>query len=94
MFKYVWIALRDHCKYEENWSLPRRKRIAYTIKCIVCVILHREDITGRDDPIEVGYLNFCRTYSFEYGEGAEWDYLAVAHGWKQWRFSVGSTGYP
>ena len=45
--------------------------------------------------IEVAHGGYMRTHHPEFGEGAEWDYLAVGGGVRSgWWYTVSGTGYP
>lgn len=94
----AWLipVLRQRCKPEQNWCLNKRQEWAYTLKALICLVLHLHDRSDEDYPdmIEVAYANYSRYQHFEFGDAADWDYLAVGYGWRNWWYLVSSTGYP
>lgn len=99
---WVWDALKGRATVEMNWSLKRRQRWWYTLKAIVCVAFGWEDnrsIWDRplEDPdhVEITFIDFHRYSHHEFGDAADWTYLAVGHGIRRyWYFTIGYTGYP
>ena len=103
---WVWPILVHRAKFEGNWYLTKPKQIAYTIKALICLFLYLDEMAGRrfwvhegllgypEDPVEVAFGGYAKTFNFEFGEGATWEYFAVGHGWRNWYYYIGSTGYP
>ena len=96
---WAWQAIRQRCRCERDWRLNRAERWWYTAKVLVCVVLHRDERAVPPDPflhqIEVAHGGSMRTYHPEFGDGAEWDYLAVGGGVRSgWWYLVSGTGYP
>lgn len=83
--------LRQRCKPDGNWVLPAYKRGWFTFKAVICLLLGREALKLKDW-VEVAHSPLRRTYSYEWGEGGEFDYLGVAH--RGWRYVVGWDGWP
>lgn len=98
--EWVKPILVERARHDENWYIKHWwKRWAYSAKLITCIVLGRDIDKGYgDDPyegIEVAYSNFHSTYSFDYGEGADFNYIRVGAGFRHgWWYLVGSDGWP
>lgn len=91
-----WLGpvLKQRCTNEGNWVLNRPRRWWLTLKAVTALLVGREgDCTGAyHDHVEVAMGKTQRTYSPEWGEGGEFDYLAVPY--RGWRYEIGSDGWP
>lgn len=74
---FVLIALQQRCKHEYNYDLNIVRRILYTAKIVICIILNRNGSLWGKDNICVAQEN-CVGNS----EDCWWDELVVSpSGW-------------
>ena len=88
----LWLPriAKQRCRYDENWPLSRPRRYWVTFKALTALLCGREGDCR--DHIEVAVGQVRRTYSYEYGEGGDFDYFAVP--FRGWRYAIGSDGWP
>lgn len=76
--------------------MRRHKRLAYTLKCIICVWLGLTANLYSEGAHEVGHGHIQKWTHWEFGEAADWDVLVVRDGFAlpTWRYDFFETGYP
>lgn len=89
-------SLKQRCKWEQNWSLPRWERFWLTFKVWVCIILNLK-LNKRaeyDDRIVAAILD-GGTYSCEWGICGWEEDLYVGKGLlRNWWYDIERDGWP
>ena len=83
-------VLRQRCRNDENWSFRWPRRWWVTFKAATALLCNRRG--DCHDHVEVALGPVTHTYSYEYGEGGEFNYLAVPY--RGWRYCIGWDGWP
>lgn len=83
--KAFWYAIKDHYSVDDNWCLSRFQKAFYTIKAVLCLMLHR---TGNsDEAVSVAMWNYWEHCLFEHDNG--WQELRVGHGvLSNWQYQI------
>lgn len=75
--RLIGYALRQHCKHEQDYTLPWWDRWILTAKCIVSLLLGIVAPDGYARTVTVAHFNWRRTFDGEFS-GAAGEVLLVA----------------
>jgi hypothetical protein len=91
--KLAWIALSNRARNSDDLR-GRLARWRSTLKCVLAVLfLPERGLWGDPASIEIATWNHHQFWGPD-GECWDWCYLAVAWGWRDWRWDAGTDGAP
>lgn len=91
MKKNIKLAIKQHCKEDENYSLSKFQQWFHTVKYIICRVFRIWQKKDYADTVYVAYFNNEPYMSMDCSNAYRWDYLSVGYGYFiNWFCSEGS----
>ncbi len=86
-FGLIREALRERCRWQDNWALSRWGRWRLTAKAVVCLLLApQRNLWADPDVVEVATYDWHGPYMHPdaIGDCFNWHTLVVPRGWRRW----------